>query len=184
MATEATTDIVLRWEFDARDMRKVNIWQPQEGQDDLKLYYFLTFDRSSTYYRFNIMTGRYENAGTIEWLSSRNIQLNMGLRSMHVDMMLRRNKATSKSRRFKALNNVEYKWRPVDADPANLECVTVAGRKFVALYTAADQTLRVHPRGQQILDDVVVLCLMHLYRRAEGLDFVLPEEAEASTSAT
>lgn len=39
MSTEPTTDLILRWEFDERDMRKVNIWQPRPDKEDLKLYY-------------------------------------------------------------------------------------------------------------------------------------------------
>jgi len=176
MSTEPTTDLVLRWEFDSGDIRKLNIWTARPGdQDDLKLYYFLTFGQESTYYRFNLATDRYENAGSIEWLSTYNIRLNMGLRSLHVEALTRRNKPTSRSRRFKALNNVEYKWRPADDEPMNLECMTVTGRKFVALYTNANNSMRVHPRGQGILDDIVISCLIHLYRRSKGVDFVVPD---------
>jgi hypothetical protein len=34
------------------------------------------------------------------------------------------------------------------------QCLTVSGKKPVALYNAAETTLRVHPRGQPVLDDI------------------------------
>jgi len=85
------------------------------------------------------------------------------------------------------MNNIEYKWRPVESNPHDLECLTVTGKKHVALYKAGDQTLTVAPRGQPVLDDIVVLCLAHLYRRQTGFDFVLPaasDNAAASSSKT
>ncbi|KAG8955628.1 hypothetical protein FRC04_007619 [Tulasnella sp. 424] len=181
---DPNTDLVLRWEFDPDEMRKLTIWMTHpQSQEDLKLYNFSTHERMTTYYRWNLITGRYENAGNIEWNTLRNIRLNMGLRSLSIDSMAWKNKNNSRSRRFKALNNIEYKWRPVETDPANLECVTVSGKKFVALYTSADQTLRINPRGHPILDDIVVLCLVHLWRRANNFDFQLPEGAEGSSNA-
>ncbi|KAG9030947.1 hypothetical protein FS837_003133 [Tulasnella sp. UAMH 9824] len=165
---DLNTDLVLRWEFDPEEMRKLSIWMTHpESQESLKLYY----------------TGRYENAGNIEGNSLRNIRLNMGPRSLSIDSMAWKIQNNSRSRRFKVLNNVEYKWRPVDADPADLECVTVSGKKFVALYTSADPTLRVNPCGHPILDEIIVLCLVHLWRRANNFDFQLPEGAEGSSAA-
>jgi len=189
---DSTKDLVLRWEFDPEEVRRCQLYipHPDGSGEQLKLFYFLAYyystECNSTYYRWNLITRRYENAGNIEWITVRNIKLNMGLRSLPVDVMTRRNKPNSRSRRFKAMNNIEYKWRPVESEPANLECVTVAGKKFVALYNAAEQTLRVHPRAHPVLDDIVVLCLVHLYRRSVGFDFVLPNTstAQASTSAT
>jgi len=183
MSTDApTAELVLTWQFDETDIRKAQLWMPapEGATEPLKLFYFLTYERESTYYRWNLRTGRYENAGTIEWNSLRNITLNLGMRTVTVESMIRRNKTNSKSRRFKALNNVEYKWRPVDANPANLECLTVSGKKPVAYYNATDHTLRVHPRGQGVLDDIVVLNLIHLYRRLNGIDFVIPAAASSS----
>ncbi|KAG9004108.1 hypothetical protein FRB94_012415 [Tulasnella sp. JGI-2019a] len=184
MSATTTTDLLLTWQFDAKDMRKAELWiPPPEGSTErLKLYYFATYDRISTYYRWNLLTGRYENAGTIEWTSPWNIMLNLGMREARIDTMARRNKPTSKSRRFKAPNDIDYKWRPVQSNPADLECMTVSGKKPVAYYNASNNTLNVAPRGQPILDDLVVLNLVHLYRRLQGVDFVIPT-VTASTSA-
>ncbi|KAG8907226.1 hypothetical protein FRB99_005050 [Tulasnella sp. 403] len=123
MSIDPNADLVLRWEFDPSDIRKVKMYipNPDGSPEPLKLFTFSTYERMSTYYRFNLMTGRYENAGDIEWNSVYNIKLNMGIRSLHVEQMARRNKASSRSRRFKAMNGVEYKWRPVEDKPENLE---------------------------------------------------------------
>ncbi|KAG8988434.1 hypothetical protein FRB90_002754 [Tulasnella sp. 427] len=181
---DSNLDLLLTWEFDPDEMRKVEIFMTHpKTKEKIMLYRFATFERLTTYYRFNLITGRNENAGNIEWNSLRNVRLNMGLRELSIDQMAWKNKANSRSRRFKALNNVDYKWRPVETEPANLECVTVSGKKFVALYNAAEQTLLVNPRGHFILDDIVVLCLVHLWRRANNWDFQLPETAEGSSAA-
>ncbi|KAG9003509.1 hypothetical protein FRB94_003092 [Tulasnella sp. JGI-2019a] len=182
MSINSTSDLVLTWQFDENDIRKAQLWMPSpEGSSEpLKLFYFSTYNRESTYYRWNLMTNRYENAGSIEWNSPRNIVLNLGMRTLPIDAMARKNKTNSRSRRFKAFNNVEHKWRPAEANPENLECVTVSGKKPTAFYNASDHTLRVNPRGHGILDDIVVLNLVHLWRRQHGIDFVIP--AGASTS--
>ncbi|KAG8862308.1 hypothetical protein FRB96_001887 [Tulasnella sp. 330] len=182
--SSSTTELVLTWQFDAQDMRKAELWMssPEGETERLKLYYFATYDRISTYYRWNLKTGRYENAGSIEWTSPWNIKLNLGIREVRLDTMARRNKPTSKSRRFKAPNDIEYKWRPVEGNAADLECLTVSGKKAVAYYQASDHTLTVQPRGEPILDDIVVLNLVHLYRRLAGVDFVLPNTAAGTTA--
>ncbi|KAG8862592.1 hypothetical protein FRB96_001150 [Tulasnella sp. 330] len=184
MSASATADLILTWQFDDNDIRKAQLWMPSpEGSSEpLKLYNFVTYERQSTYYRWNLMTSRYENAGTIEWNSPRNIVLNLGMRTLSIDVMARRNKASSRSRRFKAFNNVEHKWRPAEANPDNLECLTVSGKKPTAFYDASDHTLRVNQRGQAILDDIVVLNLVHLWRRQNGIDFVVPATAAGSST--
>lgn len=74
---DANADLVLRWEFDPDEMRKLNIWMTHpQTQEPLKLYYvgpnpcrhcrqrssqdrfhpqFSTFERMSTYYRYNLI---------------------------------------------------------------------------------------------------------------------------------
>lgn len=73
------TDLVLNWQFDDNDLRKAQLWMPApEGSTEpLKLFYvswhqcrrvivlpgiahrspvqFSTYDRQSTYYRWNLM---------------------------------------------------------------------------------------------------------------------------------
>ncbi|KAG8966675.1 hypothetical protein FRC03_011510 [Tulasnella sp. 419] len=122
---------------------------------------------------------RYENAGQIEWASARNIKLTFGVRTVHVDTMTRKNKPQSRSRRFKASDGMEYKWRPVESNPQNLECLMVSEKKVVATYDADSTTLIVIAEGQGILDEIVVLLLVHLYRRANNIDFI---QSQLSTS--
>lgn len=44
--------------------------------------------------------------------------------------------------------------RQADGDARAQQCLTVSGKKPVAFYDDTQKQLRVHPRGQDILDDL------------------------------
>ncbi|EJD53896.1 hypothetical protein AURDEDRAFT_157145 [Auricularia subglabra TFB-10046 SS5] len=117
--------------------------------------------------RFNERTRRYEGAGDIFWqqVPSHQSVITFGIHDGVKLADMRRVKGQeSKSRRFH-WNGHEYKWKPGD-NPGDISCYTVpllGSGKLLATYTASDGSLTIQEgRGVDIMDQIVVLCTIHL----------------------
>ncbi|KAF8592502.1 hypothetical protein K439DRAFT_1625856 [Ramaria rubella] len=68
-------------------------------------------------------------------------------------------KSTSQSRRFR-WNNWEYKWKRNGVDGKDLICFDWL-KRVIASYNEETKVLDVTERGYSILDQIVVICLLH-----------------------
>ncbi|KAH8113372.1 hypothetical protein DFH11DRAFT_1727850 [Phellopilus nigrolimitatus] len=162
-------DVVLLWHFpspqEGRDMRTFNIFL------DLgtTMQAFLTIpgvaESVTTFERWNLTVHRWEIAGEIHWTNNFSGQVQFGVHILQLQEIRKRKKQSSKSRRFVA-NGAEYKWKIADAGN-DLFCVDSRGRK-VATWTQETLELRVVSSVEDILDRLVVTCLVNIWFRAHG----------------
>ncbi|KAF9512818.1 hypothetical protein BS47DRAFT_1362858 [Hydnum rufescens UP504] len=89
--------------------------------------------------------------------------------------MLRKSRAESKSRKFVASDGAEYKWKQAGPDDRDLECfpppTLFIQRGSIATWAANSKSLTVTPGGQAIMDDLVCMLLIHLWRLKWGHTF-------------
>ncbi|KAL5508358.1 hypothetical protein ACEPAH_5977 [Sanghuangporus vaninii] len=167
-------DLVLLWRFpppqEGRDMRTFNVYlELGSTHEPLHLYKFLTItgisESTTTFERWNISARRWEIAGEVHWANNFSGQVQFGIHILRLQDVRRRKKQSSKSRRF-VVNDSEYKWKIRD-DGHGLFCVNSRGQT-VASWTQETLELRVAPSAEDILDRLVVICLIHLWFRAHG----------------
>ncbi|KAI5120516.1 hypothetical protein M0805_000101 [Coniferiporia weirii] len=167
-------DIVLLWRFPApenvNDMRTFSVFLDLgTALEALHLYKFLTIpgvaETVTTFERWNINARRWEIAGEIHWINNFGGQVQFGVHVLQLQEIRKRKNQSSKSRRFIA-NGSEYKWKMTD-DGADLFCVDPSGRT-IATWTQGALELRVVPSAENILDRIVVTCLVHVWFRAHG----------------
>ncbi|EJD01040.1 uncharacterized protein FOMMEDRAFT_147698 [Fomitiporia mediterranea MF3/22] len=167
-------DIVLYWRFpppqDGHDMRTFSVYLDLgPSHEALHLYKFLTIagmaDSSTTFERWNINARRWEIAGEIHWNNNFTGEVKFGIYTLPLRDVRRRKKQSSKSRRF-VVNNAEYKWKVKD-NGRDLFCVNADG-ETVATWTEEILELRVAASAEDILDRLVVTCLVHIWFKAHG----------------
>ncbi|KAJ3803073.1 hypothetical protein GGU11DRAFT_671288 [Lentinula aff. detonsa] len=149
------------------DMRtfKVNLLPSDSSTHSIELYRFhhpvtgLTHGLT-TFRRQNMATNIFETAGQIEWSSDHNATIYFGLEEVHIRDIRKAKKSTSRSRRFKA-GGSEYKWK-LASDSADLVCVDSRG-KTIASWNQEQSNLHVSPKGESILDRLVVTCFLNLW---------------------
>ncbi|KAJ7095216.1 hypothetical protein B0H15DRAFT_967117 [Mycena belliarum] len=176
----ATSTVTLRFAFTHPDeMRTFRAYKRLDGpgaaelelyqaSDCLPVFYHSSYGPSggvTTFQRVNVATGVWEPAGEISWTSSSNATVHFGIAEVNIRDLRKRKKASSQSRRFKA-GGSEYKWKMGEGN--DLFCVDARG-KTVATWSHADTTLQVGAQAEQILDRVVVTCLLNLWIRHLGL---------------
>ncbi|TFK43350.1 hypothetical protein BDQ12DRAFT_709150 [Crucibulum laeve] len=172
-------DILLKFAYsDATnaDLRTFSVHQlsstsPLQSEVLYKFYHPATglANGMTTFYRKNAITPVLETAGQIEWLSEYNAIVHFGLDQAPIRQLRRAKKPNSKSRRFKACG-CEYKWKRVGSGD-DLYCVDARG-KAVANWSQEKLHLRVATKAENILDRIVVTCLVNLWFLRLALDDV------------
>ncbi|TFK56119.1 hypothetical protein OE88DRAFT_1731742 [Heliocybe sulcata] len=119
----------------------------------------------TTFQHRNLTTGIWDTAGHIDWTSNSNATVTFGLDQVNIRDLRRAKKTTSQSRRFKAKGS-EYKWK-IAENESDLFCVDARGRT-VATWRQSALTLSVVAGVEDILDYIVVTCLLHLWVRQSG----------------
>ncbi|KAJ3811812.1 hypothetical protein EV368DRAFT_73710 [Lentinula lateritia] len=114
----------------------------------------------TTFHRQNLTTHIFETAGQIEWSSDYNATVHFGLEEVHIRDLRKAKKSSSRSRRFKAAGS-EYKWK-MASDSVDLFCVDSRG-KVIASWNQEQSNLLVSPKGESILDRLVVTCFLNLW---------------------
>ncbi|KAJ4492985.1 hypothetical protein C8J55DRAFT_220177 [Lentinula edodes] len=114
----------------------------------------------TTFHRQNLTTNIFETAGQIEWSSDYNATVHFGLEEVHIRDLRKAKKSSSRSRRFKAAGS-EYKWK-MASDSVDLFCVDSRG-KVIASWNQEQSNLLVSPKGESILDRLVVTCFLNLW---------------------
>lgn len=171
----ATTDIVLQFIYpqtaDA-DTRTFQVKQIVEGSPGtIDIYKFQHPNTGSnlgvtSIQRKNLATQRWEAAGHIEWTSDTNASVYFGgLERVNMRELRKLKKTSSKSRRFKA-DGSEYKWK-IAENGHDIYCVSTRG-KTVATWSQEQSTLRVADRAEDILDRIVVTCLLNTWMMRLG----------------
>ncbi|KAB5591445.1 hypothetical protein CTheo_5126 [Ceratobasidium theobromae] len=124
------------------------------------------------FFRFNHHTGRFEEAGRIEWYpsSERQATVYFGERQVQMNALHRKKKPTSRSRRFKSNKGSEYKWKKgSDAGMQELDFVCVdSWRRVVGRWSHESQTLTMTSNGFAIFDEMVVTLFLQIWRRDRG----------------
>ncbi|KAJ1311329.1 hypothetical protein OPQ81_009824 [Rhizoctonia solani] len=147
-------DLVLKWVWpDPEDLRNADLYSTRES-GDVKEFQFETPPADTIFvtyfFRFNHHTGRFEEAGRLEWYpsSERAGLVHFGERQVQMNALHRKNKATSRSRRFKSNKD---SWRRV-----------------VGRWSNESQTLTMTPGGFAIFDELVVTLWLQIWRREKG----------------
>ncbi|KAF9221869.1 hypothetical protein BS17DRAFT_841634 [Gyrodon lividus] len=174
----AESDIRLRFVSNtdnSADMRTFCVFQVIESAaEELELYRFLhpmtgNSIGTTTYHRKNLDTLIFETAGQIEWFSSSNATVWLGVDEVPVkDLRKIKNgsqRRPHRSRRFKVIGT-EYKWK-IGENGNDLFCID-SKDKHVAAWSAEERLLRVAPRCVNILDRVVVTCFLNLWFKKLG----------------
>ncbi|CAE6408164.1 unnamed protein product [Rhizoctonia solani] len=164
-------DLVLKWVWpNPEDLRNADLYSTQESGDfetPLADTIFVTY-----FFRFNHHTGRFEEAGRLEWYpsSERAGSVYFGERQVQMNALHRKKKATSRSRRFKSNKGNEYKWKKgSDAGMQELDFVCVdSWRRVVGRWSNESQTLTMTPGGFAIFDELVVTLWLQIWRREKG----------------
>ncbi|CAE6399917.1 unnamed protein product [Rhizoctonia solani] len=164
-------DLVLKWVWpNPEDLRNADVTSTRESgefetppADTIFVTYF---------FRFNHHTGRFEEAGRLEWYpsSERAGSVYFGERQVQMNALHRKNKATSRSRRFKSNKGNEYKWKKgSDAGMKELDFVCVdSWRRVVGRWSNESQTLTMTSGGFAIFDELVVTLWLQIWRREKG----------------
>ncbi|CUA76814.1 hypothetical protein RSOLAG22IIIB_02290 [Rhizoctonia solani] len=169
-------DLVLKWVWpNPDDLRNADLYSTRES-GDVKEFQFETPPADSIFvtyfFRFNHHTGRFEEAGRLEWYpsSERAGLVHFGERQVQMNALHRKNKATSRSRRFKSNKGNEYKWKKgSDAGMQELDFVCVdSWRRVVGRWTNESQTLTMTSSGFAIFDELVVTLWLQIWRREKG----------------
>ncbi|KAJ7742433.1 hypothetical protein DFH07DRAFT_750393, partial [Mycena maculata] len=164
-------DTVLRFSYsNSEEIRTFRAFQQVEGGTELELYQFYhssygPSDGVTTFQRKNLNTSIWEPAGEISWTSNTNATVHFGMTEVNIRDLRKPKKSSSKSRRFKAGGH-EYKWKLSEEN--GLFCVDSRG-KTVATWSQEDATLSVAAQVENILDRIVVTCLLNLWIRHLGL---------------
>ncbi|KAJ7904370.1 hypothetical protein B0H14DRAFT_3103205 [Mycena olivaceomarginata] len=157
---------VLRFSYPKpEEIRTFRAYKQLEGGTELELYefYHSVYGPSSgvtTFQRKNLTTNVWEPAGEISWTSNSNATVHFG-----IDEVEKKSARKFPSRRFKA-GGSEYKWKMSEGD--DLFCVDSRG-KTVATWSQEETTLHVGVQAEQILDRMVVTCVLNLWVRQLGL---------------
>ncbi|RDB22512.1 hypothetical protein Hypma_010386 [Hypsizygus marmoreus] len=154
------------------DMRTFSVYRAASSADaeDTEIYKFYHPVTGlnigvTTFYRQNLQTQVFETAGAIEWLSKSNATVQFGIEEVSIRDLRKAKKSSSKSRRFKA-GGSSYKWKIAESE-ANLFCVDSRGRT-IATWSQDQLQLRVASRVEDILDRLVVTCMLNLWIRYLG----------------
>ncbi|CAK5275722.1 unnamed protein product [Mycena citricolor] len=188
-------DTVLHFVYSKEDeIRTFKAFQRlQEGDEAVELYefYHASYGYGSavtTFQRRNRATSVFEPAGEIAWQGNTTATVHFGVHEAckiaHLLGILVTTAGTcadlpegpeknekvdqpvKQSRRFKA-GGVEYKWKIAEGD--DLYCVEASSKKTVATWTDKETTLRVTASAEQVLDRMVVTCVLNLWVRHLGL---------------
>ncbi|OCB84463.1 hypothetical protein A7U60_g8449 [Sanghuangporus baumii] len=153
-------ELVLLWRFpppqEGRDMRTFNVYlELGSTHEPLHLYKFLTItgisESATTFERWNISARRWEIAGEVHWANNFSGQVQFGIHivSDYLGFQSSRSRLTDST------------------SPVLRKCVDSRGQT-VAAWTQETLELRVAPSAEDILDRLVVTCLIHLWFRAHG----------------
>ncbi|KAF9008881.1 hypothetical protein BDQ17DRAFT_1349122 [Cyathus striatus] len=164
------TDICLKFSYSScsTDIRAFEIHQllPDNTTAEMYKFHHPTTGFSAgvtTVTRKNLNTNVFETAVEIDWKSNINATIYFGVEEIPVGD-LRRFKKTSSSRRFKAART-EYKWK--QGSNENLHCVDLRGKE-VATWIQDRYLLCISPKLEDILDHIVVTCLLNQWFRHLG----------------
>ncbi|KAH7100560.1 hypothetical protein BKA62DRAFT_238043 [Auriculariales sp. MPI-PUGE-AT-0066] len=153
-------------QVDTRDC----FWYEYHGMpEELALYKFIHEEDAESgeqyartvFERFNVSTGRYEQAGHIEWVPGHST-VTFGIHDPVSMRELRKAKKKESTSRYWSWKNHNYKWKKDEAE--NLTCYQVpliGANKLLATYTKTTRTLVVEARGEEVIDQIVVLCFIH-----------------------
>ncbi|KIK65447.1 hypothetical protein GYMLUDRAFT_258198 [Collybiopsis luxurians FD-317 M1] len=168
----ASTIRVLHFVFPSvanADMRTFKVFQlsDEPSTDGVELYRFYhpvtgLAHGLTTFHRQNLTTSIFEPAGQIDWSSDYNATIYFGLEEVHIRNLRKAKKPSSQSRRFKAADGSEYKWKMSSSESDDLVCVDSRG-KAVASWYQEKSHLHVSPKGELILDRLVVTCFLNLW---------------------
>ncbi|KAJ4472307.1 hypothetical protein J3R30DRAFT_3660141 [Lentinula aciculospora] len=149
------------------DMRtfKVHLFSNESPTHTIELYRFHhpvtgLSHGLTTFHRQNLVTNIFETAGQIEWSSDYNATVHFGLEEVHIRDLRKAKKSSSRSRRFKAAGS-EYKWK-LTSNLVDLFCVDSRG-KTIASWNQEQSSLHISPKGESILDRLVVTCFLNLW---------------------
>ncbi|KAF9263575.1 hypothetical protein L218DRAFT_959113 [Marasmius fiardii PR-910] len=120
----ASSTITLKLSFsddsdqDLRTFKVSRVPDASSDEDVIELYRFrhpvTGFHAGTTnFQRLNSITGLYETAGEIAWLSNHNATVAFGVDEVHIRDLRKPKKSSSRLRRFKA-GNSEYKWKKAE----------------------------------------------------------------------
>ncbi|KAG9103603.1 hypothetical protein FRC06_009613 [Ceratobasidium sp. 370] len=160
-----SSDLVLKWVWpNPEDLRNSDLYSNLDSKE-VKEFTFETLPGDmlfvTYFFRFNHHTGRFEEAGRVEWYpgSERHGTVYFGERQVNTESLSRRKKATSRSRRFKSNKGSEYKWKKgSDVGLHELDFVCVdSWRRVVGKWIQASQTLTMTSGGFAIFDELVAL---------------------------
>lgn len=163
-------DINLRFQYSASsntDIRTFSVCTTHD-QELYKFYHPVTglSIGVTTFFRKNPATNVYDTAGSIEWLSNTNAIVHFGINEVSIRDLRKAKRSNSQSRRFKA-GGSEYRWKFRD-NKRDLDCLDSWG-KTVASWTQEQLRLRVATRVEDVLDRIVVTCLLNLWFRDLGI---------------
>ncbi|KAF5388034.1 hypothetical protein D9615_000230 [Tricholomella constricta] len=152
------------------DMRTFSVFRATDKAGNLEIYKFYHPVTGmnigmTNFYRQNLETTVFEPAGAIEWISNENATIQFGIEEISIRDLRKAKKSSSQSRRFKAGGSV-YKWKIADNE-VDLYCVDSWGRT-IATWTQEQLQLSVAARVEDILDRLVVTCLLNLWIRHLG----------------
>ncbi|GLB33630.1 hypothetical protein LshimejAT787_0105140 [Lyophyllum shimeji] len=140
----------------------------ERGQVELYKFYHPVTGMNigmTNFYRQNLQTTVFEPAGAIEWLSNENATIQFGLEEVSIRDLRKVKNSNSKSRRFKAGGST-YKWKLAENE-TDLYCVDFRD-KTIATWTQGQQQLRIAVRAEEILDRLVVTCMLNLWIKRLG----------------
>ncbi|KAG8715104.1 hypothetical protein FRC09_016925 [Ceratobasidium sp. 395] len=166
-------DLVLKWVWpNPEDLRNSDLYSNRDSKE-VKEFTFETLPGDmlfvTYFFRFNHHTGRFEEAGRVEWYpnSERHGTVYFGERQVNTESLSRRKKATS---RFKSNKGNEYKWKKgSDVGLHELDFVCVdSWRRVVGKWIHASQTLTMTSGGFAIFDELVVTLFLQIWRREKG----------------
>ncbi|KAF8609293.1 hypothetical protein BDV93DRAFT_540637 [Ceratobasidium sp. AG-I] len=169
-------DLTLRWEWPKpEDLRNCDLYSTRDSKE-VKEFTFETPPADTMFvtyfFRFNHLTGRFEEAGRFEWSpnSEKQAVVYFGERQLHMNSLHRKKKPTSRSRRFKSNKGNEYKWKKgSDAGMQELDFVCVdSWRRVVGKWVHATQSLTMTSGGFAIFDELVVTLFFQIWRREKG----------------